>query len=199
MAGLIVSDPSRLCYIVPMDGTVTQLPHRRFTSHDVARMVEAGLIDPDERIELIDGEIIDMGSEGEAHWNARAKLVNWLLRRLPESIMLAPDGPLRLSAENEPEPDFYLFAGDMNVNDVRGESALLVVEISDTSLSKDKLVKAPLYAAHGVREYWIIDLASRTTFVHRQPNAGSYPEPRAVAFDNTLSVANIVIKLSDVL
>jgi hypothetical protein len=64
MAGLIVSDPSRLCYIVPMDGTVTQLPHRRFTSHDVARMVEAGLIDPDERIELIDGEIIDMGSEG---------------------------------------------------------------------------------------------------------------------------------------
>ena len=81
-------------------------------------MVESGLIDPDERIELINGEIIDMGSEGEAHWSARAKLVNWLLRRLPESIMLAPDGPLRLSAENEPEPDFYLYAGDMNVTPI---------------------------------------------------------------------------------
>jgi Uma2 family endonuclease len=152
-------------------------------------MVEAGLIDPDERIELINGEIIDMGSEGEAHWNARAKLVNWLVRRLPESIMLAPDGPLRLSAENEPEPDFYLYRADMNVNDVRGDSVLLVVEISDTSLSKDKLVKAPLYAAHGVQEYWIIDLASRATLVHRKPNTGSYPEPQVIAFDEPLSIS----------
>jgi len=185
-----------------MDGTVAQLPHRRFTSKDVARMVEAGLIDPDERIELIDGEIIDMGSEGEAHWNARAKLVNWLVRRLPESIMLAPDGPLRLSAENEPEPDFYLYHAEMNVNDVRGENVLLVVEISDTSLSKDKLVKAPLYAAHGVQEYWIIDLASRTTLVHRRPAEGSFPEPKAVGFDEALSVDAapvIYLKLNEVL
>jgi len=185
-----------------MDGTVAQLPHRRFTSRDLARMVEAGLIDPDERIELIDGEIIDKGSEGEAHWNARAKLVNWLVRRLPESIMLAPDGPLRLSAENEPEPDLYLYASDKNVNDVRGDSVLLVVEISDTSLSKDKLVKAPLYAAYGVREYWIIDLANRETLVHRQPSTGNFPEPQAVGFDQELCVASapgVSIKLSDVL
>lgn len=185
-----------------MDGSVAQLPHRRFTSHDLARMVEAGLIDPDERIELIDGEIIDMGSEGEAHWNARAKLVNWLVRRLPESIMLAPDGPLRLSAENEPEPDFYLYRADMNVNDVRGDSVLLVVEISDTSLSKDKLVKAPLYAAHGVKEYWIVDLASRTTLVHRHPQAGAFSEPEVVGFDEPLSIAlaaPLSIKLNDLL
>lgn len=185
-----------------MDGTVAQLPHRRFTTHDLARMVETGLIDPDERIELIDGEIIDMGSEGEAHWNARAKLANWLVRRLPESIMLAPDGPLRLSAENEPEPDFYLYSAAANVNAVRGESVLLVVEISDTSLSKDKLVKAPLYAAHGVREYWIIDLVSRSTLVHRHPSNGVYPEAQVVAFDSpltALAAPALSIKLSDVL
>ncbi|MGD9814931.1 MAG: Uma2 family endonuclease [Hyphomonadaceae bacterium] len=185
-----------------MDGSVAQLPHRRFTSHDLARMVEAGLIDPDERIELLNGEIIEMGSEGEAHWNARAKLVNWLVRRLPESIMLAPDGPLRLSAENEPEPDFYLYPAAMNVNDVRGDSVLLVVEISDTSLSKDKLVKAPLYAAHGVQEYWIIDLTSRTTLVHRAPNAGAFSEPTAVGFDESLSAISapgVSVKLNDVL
>lgn len=168
----------------------------------MARMVEAGLIDPDERIELIDGEIIDMGSEGEAHWNARAKLVNWLVRRLPESIMLAPDGPLRLSAENEPEPDFYLYRADMNVNDVRGDSVLLVVEISDTSLSKDKLVKAPLYAAHGVQEYWIIDLATRTTLVHRLREAGAYADPEVVGFDQALGVISapgVSVKLNEVL
>lgn len=186
-----------------MDGTVAPpLPHRRFTSHDLARMIEAGLIDPDERIELIYGEIIDMGSEGEAHWSARAKLVNWLVRRLPETIMLAPDGPLRLSAQNEPEPDFYLYAADANVNDVRGETVLLVVEISDTSLSKDKLVKAPLYAAFGVREYWIIDLVSRITLVHRQPRVDSYPEPQSVPFDNVLTALaapGLSVRLGDVL
>lgn len=184
-----------------MDGTVAQLPHRRFTSHDVARMVEAGLIDPDERIELIDGEIIDMGSEGEAHWNARAKLVNWLVRRLPESIMLAPDGPLRLSDQNEPEPDFYLYPADLNVNAVRGDTVLLVVEISDTSLSKDRLVKAPLYAAQGVREFWIVDLASRTTLIHRQPSERGYPEPQVVSFDEPLTaqaVPALPFKLSDI-
>jgi len=128
--------------------------------------------------------------------------VNWLVRRLPESIMLAPDGPLRLSAENEPEPDFYLYRADMNVNDVRGDSVLLVVEISDTSLSKDKLVKAPLYAAHSVQEYWIIDLASRTTLVHRQPQAGAFSEPTAVGFGEPLSIAlapGVSIMLSEVL
>jgi Uma2 family endonuclease len=186
-----------------MDGTVAPpLPHRRFTSQDLARMVEAGLIDPDERIELINGEIIDMGSEGEAHWNARAKLANWLVRRLPEPIMLAPDGPLRLSAQNEPEPDFYLYAADMNVNDVRGNSVLLVVEISDTSLSKDKLVKAPLYAAHGVREYWIIDLAARSTVVHRQPSAKGYPEPQMISFSDLLApqaAPSLSLRLSDIL
>jgi Uma2 family endonuclease len=185
-----------------MDGTLTQLPHRRFTSHDLARMVEAGLIDPDERIELINGEIIDMGSEGEAHWSARAKLVNWLVRRLPESIMLAPDGPLRLSIENEPEPDFYLFAADADVNAVRGDSVLLVVEISDTSLGKDRFVKAPLNASHGVREYWIIDLASRSTLVHRNPGSGAYPDTQVVAFEAPLTALvapALSIRLSEVL
>ncbi|MES1200555.1 MAG: Uma2 family endonuclease [Pseudomonadota bacterium] len=165
-------------------------------------MVEAGLIDPDERIELIDGEIIVMGSEGEAHWSAKAALVNWIVRRLPDTIMLAPDGPLRLSDENEPEPDFYLYAATMNVNAVRGPDALLVVEIADTSLDKDRLVKAPLYAAHGVREYWIIDLAARSTIVHRQLGANGYPQPQVASFDDLLTVQAapaLAFRLSDVL
>jgi Uma2 family endonuclease len=77
-----------------------------------------------------------------------------------------------------------------------------VVEISDTSLSKDKLVKAPLYAAHGVQEYWIIDLASRTTLVYRQPKAGKFPEPQVVAFEEPLSIPSApsaAMKLSELL
>lgn len=186
-----------------MEGThALSLPHRRFTSGDVARMIETGVIDSGERIELINGEIIDMGSEGEAHWNAKAKLVNWIVRRLPEAIMLAPDGPLRLAADNEPEPDFYLYAAAMNVNAVRGPDALLVVEIADTSLEKDKLVTAPLYAAFGVREYWIVDLLNRVTLMHRAPSARGYPTPQSVAFDTALTplaAPTLSLKLSDVL
>jgi Uma2 family endonuclease len=166
------------------------LTRRRFTSADVQRMAEIGLIDPDERIELIHGEIIDMGKEGPPHWNARAELINWVLRRLPADTKLAPDGPLRLAADEEPEPDFYLFPAAMNVNDVRGPDVLLAVEIADSSLVKDRDIKAPLYAAHGVRAYWIVVLETRETLVHRLAGQ-AYGAPEACAFAAPLQVPGI--------
>jgi Uma2 family endonuclease len=106
---------------------------------------------------------------------------------LPEHIELAPDGPLRLSEEEEPEPDFFLFPASMRVNDVRGPDALLVVEIADSSFKKDSLIKAPIYAAHGVREYWIVNLNEGATYVHRNPTGGKYPPPSEVPFDDDLT------------
>jgi Uma2 family endonuclease len=163
-------------------------------------MVEMGLLDPDERIELIHGEIIDMGREGAAHWHARQKLISWLLRRLPVDIELAPDGPLRLADDEEPEPDFYLFPASMNVNDVRGGDVILAVEIADSSLNKDRDIKAPLYAAHGVREYWIIDLENRVTLKHKLAQ-GAYSAPEPVAFDasHDLPGVSAQLVLADVL
>lgn len=177
-----------------MDGMTAPLTHRRFTSRDLERMVETGLIDPDERIELIHGEIIDMGKEGEAHWHARQKLISWLLRRLPAEVDLAPDGPLRLEKEEEPEPDFYLFPASMNVNAVRGADVILAVEIADSSFAKDRDVKAPLYAQFRVREYWIIALENRETLVFQLAD-GSYGEPRRVPFSEPLSVPRIAAPL----
>ena len=176
-----------------MDGNsppTVPLTRRRFTSADVEKMVAAGLINPDERIELIHGEIIDMGREGQAHWNARAKLINWVLRRLPDDIMLAPDGPLRLADEEEPEPDFFLFPTALNVNAVRGENVVLAVEIADSSFAKDREIKAPLYAAHGVREYWIVSLEQHATLVFRLGD-GAYLEPQSIAFSEPLTVPGV--------
>ena len=166
------------------------MARRRFTSEDVTRMVEMGLIDPSERLELIHGELIDMGREGEAHWNMRQKLISWVFRRLPENIELAPDGPLRLGEHDEPEPDFYLFPASINVNDVRGGDVLLAVEIADSSLAKDRSVKAPLYATHGVREYWIVSLEAWETEVYRLAD-GAYGEPLRVGFGEALSVSGV--------
>lgn len=174
-----------------MDGNAAStLTRRRFTSDDLTRMVETGLLDPDERVELIHGEIIDMGKEGAPHWSARQKLISWFLRRLPLEIDLAPDGPLRLADDEEPEPDFYLFPASMDVNDVRGGDVIVAVEIADSSFTKDRQIKAPLYAEHGVREYWIVALEQRKTLVFRLAD-GAYGEPAEVAFDAPLSAPNI--------
>jgi Uma2 family endonuclease len=166
------------------------LARRRFTGRDVERMVEIGLIDPDERIELIHGQIIDMGKEGRPHWSARQRLISWVLRRLSVDIELAPDGPLRLADEEEPEPDFYLYPAAMDVNDVRGSDVLLLVEIADSSLENDRGVKAALYADFGVRECWIVSLAERRTEVYRL-TAGAYGEPERVAFEAALAIPGV--------
>lgn len=128
------------------------LPRHRWTATEVRQMIEAGVLPEKARVELIGGELIDMPREGGAHWDAKTELVHWFTRRLPETVRLAPDGPLRLSETDEPEPDFFLFRAPMRVNQVRGPDALLVVEIADSSFRKDQRVKAPLYARYGVRE-----------------------------------------------
>jgi Uma2 family endonuclease len=174
-----------------MDGAapspILPIARRLFTGRDIERMVEIG---PDERVELIHGDIIDMGKEGRVHWRARQRLISWLLRRLQPDIDLAPDGPLRLAKHEEPEPDFYLFPSSMDVNDVGGRDVFLAVEIADSSLAKDRNVKAPLYGSHGVQEYWIIGLEARETHIYRLAD-GVYADPEAVSFDAPLSVPGI--------
>jgi Uma2 family endonuclease len=177
-----------------MDGSTptepVNLPRHRFTADDVAMMVAAGVLGDRTRVELIGGELIDMPPEGAPHWAAKQKIVSWMLRRLAAIVDLAPDGPLRLGAADEPEPDLYLFPTGRDVNAVRGPDTLLVVEIADTSLSRDLVVKAPIYAAHGVRLYWVIDLAARVTLVHTLAGEG-YGQPERVAFDAPLMVPGI--------
>jgi Uma2 family endonuclease len=108
---------------------------------------------------------------------------------------LTPDGPLRLDEEEEPEPDFYLFPAHMRVNDVRGPDTLLVCEIADSSLAKDRAVKAPLYSAYGVRIYWIVDVINRVTFVHTL-DAGVHGEPEIAPFDQPLAAPGIAEPLA---
>jgi Uma2 family endonuclease len=177
------------------------LPRRRFTSAEVERMVQLGILTQDDHVELIHGELIEMGRQGEAHWRAVQRIVNWFSRRVAEAVSIASQGPIRLADGEEPEPDLYLFPTGMDVNAVRGPDAQLVVEIADTSIEKDKLVKAPLYAAYGVREYWIVDLGNRVTLVYRGPTPAGYLEPDMVSFDAPLTAPGITqpLILTDVL
>ncbi len=130
-------------------------------------MQEAGLLTDDGKFELIDGEIIDMPSEGETHLGLRIRLNRFLARTLPDEIAVTPDGTLRLAEKDWPEPDFYLFPASIRVSEARGPDLLLVIEISDTTLTHDLRRKADLYRQYGVREYWVVDVNAALVHVHR--------------------------------
>ena len=144
----------------------------RINVDEYYRMAEVGLLAPDARVELIDGEVIDMVPIGSRH----AAVVNMLTRMLVEATgnhaIVSVQAPIRLSARSEPQPDLALLkpradfyrSGHPTAGDV-----LLLVEVSDTTLRYDREIKLPLYASHGIPELWLIDLGSNQLQQYFQP------------------------------
>ena len=140
---------------------------------------QIGLIDPDARVELIEGEVVDMAPIGTRHGYAVDLLAEKLLAAAQGNAIVRVQGALRLSDITEVQPDVSLLK--MRPDRYRdsqawGTDALLVVEVSDTTLRKDLHVKMPLYARHGVPEVWIVDLENDRIRFHRAPKGGRYQE-----------------------
>lgn len=159
----------------------------RFTVDDVWRMVEAGVIAPDASFEILDGEIIDMASEGEVHLTFKTRLIKALILGLGEGWDVVPDGTLHLAEEDAPEPDAYVVPAGTRLRPVASSSVKLVVEIADTSLGYDLGRKAEKYAHYGLAEYWVVDIHARRTHVLTHPSSGAYGEILAVPFESTLT------------
>lgn len=169
-----------------LDGEIWVGGHRRiFTRNEVELLLRAGVLKEGEPEELLGGELWVMPAEGRAHINLKSWLNEVLVLRKPQSARVACDTTLLLSDTYNPSPDFYLFPSTMLAADARGPDILLLIEIADTSVRDDLLIKGPKYREHGVREYWVIDLAARVTHVHRLD--GAWPETPPVAFDAGLS------------
>jgi Uma2 family endonuclease len=172
----------------------------RFTLDDVLKMQDAGILDPDARVELIDGGLIEMAPEGLPHARAKMQLNFWLVAHAGPHVSWVVDTTLRLSATSAPDPDLYLFSSDLPLERVDGQSVGLVIEIADASLRKDLSAKAELYAAHGVRDYWVIDLAGAAIVVHRDPAGEAYRDITRVAVDQsitTLAFPELSLSLSN--
>lgn len=159
---------------------------RRFTIDELEAMDRAGIIGPEERVELLDGEIITMAPKGTRHEDVRTALINLWARRLPENVSFAEEAAFRLAPHHTPEPDIMIFPSHLRSSQVRGDTALLVLEVSDSSLSVDLKVKGPRYAAYGVRDYWVIDVATLATHLHRDPGPDGYRDVTIVSNDVTL-------------
>ena len=139
------------------------------------RAVEAGVFGPEDRIELIDGEIVAMTPQGSRHAAAVITIARALERAFGDGCHVRPQTPLALSADSEPEPDIAVVEGDpRDYRDAHPTTALLVVEVADDSLRRDRTVKQLLYARCGIREYWIVALPDVRLEVHRGPSAAGY-------------------------
>lgn len=157
---------------------------KRFTGEEVLAMLASGALAND-RIELLDGEIWEMPSEGASHGRLAVWLTHWLVKNVPAGVMVACERTIRFADTHWPEPDFCLFPETLAVDEVRGPDALLVIEIADTTVEADLKKKGPKYREYGVREYWVIDLNERVTHVHRLD--GDWPEAPPVPFDAELA------------
>ena len=150
------------------------LPRRRFTVAEVEAMVAAGVMDEDERVELIGGELVPMSPKGNQHEVLKADLLHQWYRAAPEGFNLVPETTFRLSEDTYLEPDVVIYPRATGIPGLSPATALLVVEIADSSLRYDMGRKAKLYAGFGIRELWVIDAVRLTACVFREPGPDGY-------------------------
>ena len=167
----------------PAPPAVQYPPRKRWTRAECERLDALGIFDQ-QRVELVEGELIDKKiGKNRPHVNAATLLIAWLIEvfgarlvNFEASIDVAPED----NPTNEPEPaaivlkQEYLVSGAYKLSSPQPRDLDLVVEISDTSLQFDLTTKASLYARAGIPEYWVLDVISRRLLVHRNPQSGQY-------------------------
>jgi Uma2 family endonuclease len=174
---------------------------RRFTVEEYQRMAHAGILTEADRVELIDGEIVQATSIGRRHAACVAQLTRPLTQALGDRALVWPQNPVRLPRDSEPQPDITILrlpADHYLRQSPRAEDVLWLVEVADVSYRYDRHVKLPLYARAGIPEIWLLDLTHEVVEVHRQPSSRGYGLVQTVdrggvltpmAFDNVAIAA----------
>ncbi|HET9361744.1 MAG TPA: Uma2 family endonuclease, partial [Vicinamibacterales bacterium] len=137
---------------------VSTVTRRRFTADEYQRMGQVGILSEGDRVELIDGEIVVMTAMGPRHNASVSAATRALVRAAHDDAIVLPQGSVRLDLYYEPEPDLVLLRprADFYASRHAGPAdILLIIEIADSSLEYDRDVKAPVYAAAGIQEYWL--------------------------------------------
>ncbi|MEQ1617353.1 MAG: Uma2 family endonuclease [Terricaulis sp.] len=147
----------------------------RFTASDVSRMLDAGILDEERRYEVIDGEIVEMMTHNPPHIRVKRWLLRSLYRQLDDSYWIDSEPSFYLEPDGDyVVPDIIVYASGKEGHLVRGADALLLIEVADKSLKKDRGRKARLYARHGVRDYWVVNAQTLATHRYGAPAGGRY-------------------------
>jgi Uma2 family endonuclease len=166
------------------------IPRHRFTVDEYHTIGATGALGYDQRMELIEGEIVDMPPIGRKHAACVDELTDLFARGLAGRARIRVQGPLRLNDRAEPQPDLVVLrprADSYREADAGPADALLVIEVADTTVDYDQRVKVPLYAEAGIPEVWVADVNAESVTVYRQPGPQGYAQVLVATGDDPLS------------
>lgn len=185
---------------------MSALPARYlFTTTDYHKLRETGFFSADERVELIDGEIIAISPIGPKHAGCVNKLNRILNRKVGRYAIVAAQNPVWLNEYSEPQPDIALLKLRDDVYTTSHPTpadTLVAIEVADSTLDGDRQIKLPKYAQAGIPEVWLVDLVNERIEVHALPNEGIYQEVRIVLRNQKVvsrTLPNLTLKASDIL
>ncbi len=176
---------------------LTQSPwvaRRALTVDEYHRMADVGILAEDDRVELIEGELILMVPIGSGHAGTVITLTHLLIGAVGPRALISVQNPVQLDDRTEPEPDFAVLKprqDSYRSATPRPDDVLLLIEIADSSLAYDRSVKRPLYARHGITELWIVDLAGGEIEVCRTPVGDDYTSISRVGCQGILQFAGL--------
>ncbi len=176
-----------------------------FTVDEYHRMAEAGVFHEDDRVELIDGQVVQMTPVGPRHAGCVNRLTSLLSQLGGGGATVSVQNPVILGERREPQPDVAVLkhrADGYAARHPQPADILLLIEVVDTSLEYDRSVKIPLFAQAGVPEVWLVDLSADRIEVYRNPAGGRYGDVTSASSDETLTplhLADVKLSAADVL
>ncbi|MGB6451218.1 MAG: Uma2 family endonuclease [Steroidobacteraceae bacterium] len=179
--------------------------HHRMTADEYHRMAEVGLLAPDARVELIEGEILEMAPLGNDHLSVVDQLNHLFVHAVGDRAIVRVQGAVRLSQFSEPQPDLVVLKPRADFYRTQGagpQDVYLIIEASDTTLRYDLHTKVPFYARHEIPEVWVVDLPGGKLHVFRAPKEGSYLDAVVTDDPGTMSLSllpDVAVDLSHLL
>lgn len=173
-------------------GLLTRHPwvtRRALTVAEYHRMGEVGILHEDDRVELIEGELVAMTPIGSNHSGTINTLTRALVMAVGNRGVVAVQNPVQLDDLSEPQPDFSILRSrpdDYRRATPRPDEVLLIIEVADSSLAYDRAIKRALYARHGIPEFWMVNLQANSVEVCRKPAGEAYTDISTIERDGTL-------------
>lgn len=156
-----------------------QILRKKFTVGQYHQMIESGILTERDRVELLQGEIIEMSPIGRQHAACVDRLTELFVRELGFRAIVRVQNPIQLSNSSEPQPDFAILQRRSDFyadGHPQSQDVFALVEVSDTTIEFDRTVKVPLYAKDNIAEVWIVDLNAEAVQIYREPSASGYQQ-----------------------
>lgn len=169
----------------------TTIARKKFTTEEYHMLGDAGVIKPDERVELINGEIIEMSPVNAPHIACVNRLNMLFASKLSGQAIVSIQNPVVLDNYNEPQPDLVLFRHQDDFyaeNKATSKDVILVIEVADTTLGYDRNVKSDLYAEAGISEFWIVNIQKNEIEKYTQPEDGRFQRLVTMKKEDTIHV-----------